>query len=175
VEHEIGNEFLTIIYTVDPPTVFEMQLLLDRNLPSLKNLDIHNANIINQIKYWKAHFWKVSLSAPLPLLPSNYVAAAIDEYSWISVPKKNKLRSTDIGDNEMDVEYRNDHFNRYKVQHKINYEFDDRINNSYVDKISNEDHSENEEEVVEPKAKIEKFNTTSKSTKTKPSTRSKGK
>ena len=93
-------------YKIDPPTVFDLEKLIKRSKqPTLKLLDINNANIQNQIKDWKQISWKVALPTPIPLIPSLYQAARDQEYSWITVPRNNPKRSTAFGDDDMDIDY----------------------------------------------------------------------
>jgi hypothetical protein len=105
-QHFAGKQFIEIQYKIVPPSVFDIQSLVQNSKQdSLKGLDINKPNIQNQIKEWKPITWKVALSTPLPLVPSLYKAARDGDYSWIQVPKNNSRRSTAFGDEEEDIDY----------------------------------------------------------------------
>jgi len=105
-QHFAGKQFIEIQYKIVPPSVFDIQSLVQKSKQdSLKGLDINKPHIQNQIKEWKPITWKVALSTPLPLVPSLYKAARDGDYSWIQVPKNNSRRSTAFGDEEEDIDY----------------------------------------------------------------------
>lgn len=112
VEHRLGDLNLIIVYTIMPPTVFEMKSLISKclNVSSLNSLDMNNVNIQNQIKLWKPITWKVSIPAPFPLVADSYRASVKDEYSWINIPKKSLIRSTDFGEDQIDVDNQKDEY-----------------------------------------------------------------